>query len=246
MKRHSWQIILGLSLLVLSAVFYLIHYAIFRDAHHIFLYLIGDVAFVFIEVFLVTVIIQQVLSMREKRARMEKLNMVIGSFFSEVGTKLLTLFSDLDPGLEKIRNELIVKGNWSEEKFSAASVRLKKYEYAVKIDRSHIDGLRRYLVEKRDFLLRLLENPNVLEHEAFTDVLRAVFHLTEELAAREDTSQLPPTDYGHVEGDIKRVYVLLVHEWVDYMRYLKQNYPYLFSLAVRQNPFDQTASIVVR
>jgi len=170
----------------------------------------------------------------------------MGIQVSEVGTRLLTLFSDLDPGLERIRSELIVKGNWSEQKFSATSIRLKEYGYAVKIEKIHIDGLRDYLVGKRDFLLRLLENPNVLEHEAFTDLLRAVFHLTEELAAREDTSQLPPTDYGHIEGDIKRVYVLLVHQWVDYMKYLKDNYPYLFSLAVRQNPFDQSASIVVR
>ncbi|MGD2028405.1 MAG: hypothetical protein PVG86_00600 [Desulfobacterales bacterium] len=245
MKRHSWEILLGLSLLVLSVVFYLIHYVIFRDAHHIFIYLVGDIAFVFIEVLLVTLIIHQLLSIREKRARMEKLNMVIGSFFSEVGTRLLTLFSDLDPNLEKIRSELIVTRNWSEENFCAVGKRLKEYEYSVDIDKIHINRLREYLIEKRDFLLRLLENPNLLEHEAFTDVLQAVFHLTEELAAREDTSQLPPSDFTHIAADIKRAYVLLIRQWVDYMKYLKNNYPYLFSLAARQNPFDQSASVVV-
>jgi hypothetical protein len=246
MKRYGWHIILVLALLVLSVVFYLIHYAVFRDAHHIFIYLLGDIAFVFIEVLLVTLIIHQVLSIREKRARMEKLNMVIGSFFSKVGTTLLTLFSDLDPGLEKIRTELIVTSDWSEQNFSAVSNRLKQYEYAVKVDKIHIDGLREYLVGKGDFLLRLIENPNVLEHEAFTEALRALFHLTEELGARGDMSQLPPNDYAHIAGDIKRVYVLLVHQWVEYMKHLKNNYPYLFSLAVRQNPFDQSASIVVK
>jgi hypothetical protein len=246
MKRHGWKILLGLSLLALSVIFYLIHYVIFRDAHHIFLYLIGDIAFVFIEVLLVTLIIHEVLSIREKRARMEKLNMVIGSFFSEVGTQLLTLFSDLDPNLENIRSELIVTRDWSEENFCAVGKRLKEYEYSVEIDRMHIDSLRECLVEKRDFLLRLLENPNLLEHEAFTDVLQAVFHLTEELAAREDTRQLPPTDYAHIAADVKRGYVLLINQWVDYMKYLKNNYPYLFSLAARKNPFDQSASVVVR
>jgi len=82
MKRHSWQIILGASLLGLSIVFYCIQYLVFRDAHHIFLYLVGDLAFVFIEVLLVTLIINQILSIKEKRGRLEKLNMVIGSFFS--------------------------------------------------------------------------------------------------------------------------------------------------------------------
>jgi len=38
---------------------------------------------------------------------------------------------------------------------------------------------------------------------------------------------------------------LLVQEWLDYMEYLKVNYPYLFSLAMRTNPFDRKASPVV-
>jgi len=56
MKRFGWQVFLGLFLVVLSIIFYLIHYAIFRDSHHIFIYLIGDIAFVFIEVLMVTLI----------------------------------------------------------------------------------------------------------------------------------------------------------------------------------------------
>ena len=44
MKKSYWQIRLGVILVALSAVFYLIHYAIFRDAHHIFLYLIAYLA----------------------------------------------------------------------------------------------------------------------------------------------------------------------------------------------------------
>ena len=45
MKHFRWQIILGLSLIVLSAFFYLIHYVIFKDTHHIFIFMIGDIAF---------------------------------------------------------------------------------------------------------------------------------------------------------------------------------------------------------
>jgi hypothetical protein len=94
--------------------------------------------------------------------------------------------------------------------------------------------------------VRLLENPTLLEHESFTDLLRAVFHLAEELAYREDLSQSPGTDRAHLEGDINRAYHLLVHQWLDYMEYLKMNYPYLFSLAMRTNPFDRQASPIVK
>jgi hypothetical protein len=39
---------------------------------------------------------------------------------------------------------------------------------------------------------------------------------------------------------------LLVQQWLEYVKYLKDNYPYLFSLAMRTNPFDQTASPFVK
>ena len=246
MKRISWQIFLGFSLLVLSIVFYLLHYFIFRDAHHIFIYLIGDIAFVFIEVLLVTLIIHQLLSDKEKREKLEKLNMVIGVFFSEVGTDLLIYLSNADPKLEKIRKDLIVKYNWSEQEFKDVNKSLNKYEYMVEIIKINLSDLRSHLIEKRDFLIRLIENPILFEHESFTGLLLAVFHLTEELQSREDIVNLPPSDYKHLTGDIKRVYGLLVKQWLDYMKHLKSNYPYLFSLAMRTNPFDKEASLIVR
>ena len=93
--------------------------------------------------------------------------------------------------------------------------------------------------------MRLLNNPNLLEHDSFTDLLWAVFHLTAELAHRKDLGSLPETDCEHIAGDIKRAYSSLAHEWLNYMKHLKNNYPYLFSLAIRTNPFDVNASPVV-
>ena len=246
MKLLRWQILLGMALILLSIFIYLIHYAIFRDPHHIYIYLLGDIAFVPIEVLLVTIIIHQLLSEREKKSRLEKLNMVIGSFFSEVGTVLLTYFSDYDPKLDTIRKHLVVTNDWSEREFADVSKYLKVYDYSVDVRKVDLAGLRSFLIVKREFLLRLLENPTLLEHEVFTDLLRAVFHLTEELERRGDVSRLPDTDYAHLAGDIKRAYTLLVQEWLDYVKYLKSNYPYLFSLAMRTNPFDQTASPFVK
>ncbi|MBW2222084.1 MAG: hypothetical protein JRF22_06105 [Deltaproteobacteria bacterium] len=246
MKRFNWQILLGLSLIALSAFFYLIHYAIFRDAHHIFIYMIGDIAFVPIEVLLVTLIIHQLLSVREKRSMLKKLNMVIGAFFSEVGTRLLESFSEFDTHPDTIRKDLIVSKDWSSKEFSRAIKHLKKYDYSVDSKKGNLEELQRFLADKRDFLLGLLENPNLLEHESFTELLWAVFHLTEELSYRKDVNQLPNTDYQHLSGDIKRTYVLLLSEWMVYMKHLKTDYPYLFSFSLRTNPFDPSASPEVR
>jgi len=246
MKRWRWQVLLGVSLVALSAFFYFLHYLIFRDPHHIFIYLIGDVAFVFIEVLLVTLIIHSVLAQREKRARLKKLNMVIGAFFSEVGSRLLEILSKLDAETEKLQQELVADGRSAEQEFQRMTRWLGGHDYSIRASKVDWEDLKMFLVGKRDFLLRLLENPNLLEHESFTDVLWAVVHLTEELGAREDLQSLPDEDYQHLHGDIARVYGQLAHQWLEYMRHLKNSYPYLFSLALRTNPFNRSASPIVR
>jgi hypothetical protein len=186
MKKYSWQISLGLILIIISAIVYLIHYAIFRDPHHIFIYLTGDIAFVFIEVLMVTLVIHSLLNMREKREKLEKLNMLIGVFFSEVGTRLLVLFSDSDPNLDKIKQNLIITSDWSNKEFEQMNNQLRNYEYKVNIDMINLKDLRDFFMRKSDFLVRLLENPNLFEHESFTEVLRAVFHIVEELEHRKN------------------------------------------------------------
>ena len=246
MKTIRWEVWLGAALVLASAILYAVHYAIFRDAGHIFIYLLGDIAFLPIEVLLVTLIIHGLLSAKERRGKVEKMNMVIGAFFSEVGTKLLICLSDWDPQLDTIREQLIVGNNWTRRVFEGINKELRGYSYKVDMAKVNLSHLGQLLCAKKDFLVRLLENPVLLEHESFTDVLWAVFHLAEELACREGLKDPPPRDREHLAGDMKRVYNLLVHQWLDYMEHLKDNYPYLFSLAMRTNPFDQTASPVIQ
>jgi hypothetical protein len=240
------RILFGVLLVLLSVFFYAVHYVIFRDAHHIFLYMVGDVAFVFIEVLLVTLIIHQVLSEREKRSMLKKLNMVIGAFFSEVGTPLLKFFSGFDANSERISGHLIVDKDWSPEHFTKMRAVLENHEYRIDSRKGDLQGLQDFIVGRREFLLRLLENPNLLEHDRFTELLWAVFHLAEELSHRRQVKDLPDTDYEHLGGDLERVYRLLVREWLSYMEHLNGAYPYLFSLAVRTNPFDSSASAEVQ
>ena len=45
LKNNPWQFLLVLVLVGSSVFAYLVHYAIFRDSRHLFLYLIGDIAF---------------------------------------------------------------------------------------------------------------------------------------------------------------------------------------------------------
>jgi voltage-gated potassium channel len=185
------------------------------------------------------------LARREIEGRMQKLNMVIGVFFSEVGIELLANFSRYDPAFGAMRPDLLISGSWTDGNFAEAGKKASAHEYQVTMEKVDLRELRSFFAARRDFLVRLLENPVLLEHQAFTDLLRAVFHLAEELAYRRGFEDVSKTDLNHLAGDIKRAYHLLVGEWIVYMRYLKNNYPFLFSLAVRTNPFDSEASVAV-
>ncbi len=249
--KISWRVYFGLLLIVLSALLYFIHFLIFHDIYHIELYALGDLAFVPIEVLLVVLIVDRVVSYQERRSQLEKINMAIGTYFSEVGTPLLKAFSGFDPNVGRIRDELMVTGAWTDRKFTEVSTRLKTNEYKLVYEKgdpdalAFLEGLHRFLVSKRTFLLRILENPNLLEHESFTDQLWAVFHLADEFEHRGDLAHLPDSDLRHLARDSERAYHALVVEWLKYMEHLKKRYPYLFSLALRTNPFDKTASPVV-
>jgi hypothetical protein len=189
---------------------------------------------------------EMMLQKHAKKVRMEKLKMVIAAFFSEVGTKLLTRFVESDTGIDTIGRDLTVTKEWSDQEFSSAGQQVKSHNFSVDIDRINLEELRTLLNEKGNLLLRLLENPSILEHESFTELLRASSHLREELLYRGDFSTLPRSDLAHLTGDIKRAYALIVLQWLEYMNYLKKSYPYLFSLAVRMNPFDKARSPIVK
>lgn len=246
MKRISWEILLGVTLIVASAGLYLLQIRIFHAERDTFFYLIQDLAFVPVQVLLVTLILDQLLNIRERRATLNKMNMVIGAFFSEAGSALLRSFSRCDRNVEKVRRELLVTAEWNNQRFALTAATIKTFDYHIDCTAGDLERLKAFLVAKRDFFLRLLENPNLLEHETFTELLWAVFHLTEELAVRDSLADLPDPDRAHLAGDIKRAHALLIVEWLAYMKHLKSDYPYLFSLAVRMNPFNPDASPEVK
>ena len=185
------------------------------------------------------------LNRRERKVRLEKLNMVMNLFFSEIGNRLLRYFVELDPQAASLRKDLVVTNDWSAADFLTVSQLLNSHKYNIDIEKVPQEELNTFFDDKVNLLLRLLENPALLERESFTETIRAVFHFRDELLLRQDISQLPESDKKHLAGDIKRAYRLLAFQWLDYMRYLKDNYPYLFSLAMRINPFDLNASPVV-
>lgn len=179
------------------------------------------------------------LSRREQKERMEKLNMVIGVFFSEAGTALLRRLALLDRERAALVSALPAPEAWQGRAFDSCRASFLRHGYKVEADLATLSDVKTFLAEKSPLLVRLLENPNLLEHEDFTDLLWAVLHIKEELEFRFDLAELSPTDVKHVQGDLERAYRLLSIQWLSYMRHLKLNYPYLSMVAAHRNPFRE-------
>jgi hypothetical protein len=243
-KRFSFVVYLAIGFVALSAILYFVHYLIFQDVRHIFIYMLGDLAFLPLEVLLVVVIIERLLARREMQAKLEKLNMVVGAFFSELGNYLLEDLIKHFDNRQDIASHLNITENLTKKDFKKAAD--FAYHLKVDVDCRNIDlgRLKAFLAQKRTFLLTLLENPNLLEHDRFTDLLWAVTHLDEELEARTSLIGLPEKDLEHIAVDIQRMYDHLASEWLDYVQHLKSKYPFLFSLVLRTHPFQEQQSPV--
>ncbi len=138
-----------------------------------------------------------------------------------------------------------MRASWKREDFARASAYARNLKCKVDLGLIDRDALKAHLLGQRQFVLRLLENPNLMEHERFTDLLWAVLHVEEELEARQSLTDLSPADEAHLELDILRAYNALMAEWLLYVEHLKADYPYLFSLVVRMHPFQEKPAAAV-
>jgi len=245
-KTFVRYLFIAVLLIALAAALHYVHYLIFHDPHHIFIYLLGDVAFLPLEVLFVAIVVERLLAHQEHKSLIKKLNMLVGTFFGELGTRLL---GELTKGLanaDDIRPYLNVRSDWRAADYKRSLARVRTFGYEFDQRKLDLGSLRDLLTERRNLLLMLLANPNLLEHERFTDLLWAVFHLMEELSARESLSGLPETDLKHLGGDVRRVYSMLTSEWLYYCRHLQRRYPYIFSIIVRTHPLQETPNATVR
>lgn len=194
---------------------------------------------------IITNVTQMLIQRGHNRLRAQRLNMIIGVFFTEVGNQLLRIFTQYDPQINEIRKDYLINQDSSEADFAHLKSQLHQHECAIDSKSMNLETLAGFLMQKGDLLLRQIENPDLIEHESFTDLLWAVVHLRDELMSRESLTDLPETDLEHLANDAKRAYGALVRRWVDYLQHLKRSYPYLFSLALRTNPFSERPTAVI-
>ena len=232
MKKHTLFIALGL--IGLSVALHFVHVLIFHDSHHMLMFLMGDIAFVPLEVFLVSLVIDRFIERREHQKQMSKSHMLVGLFYQELGSSLLKTIVSWDEN--PLSAGADVNARWGKEEYEKLKAELGSHEYKIGKNLVDFDSLYRQIDAKQQLITGLITNPVLGEHESFSYSLLSVFHLLEELNQRE-LSELSDEDISHLKIDIERVYRNLSLGWGEYMAYLQREYPFLFASAVRTNPF---------
>ena len=238
-KKYKWEIKLSIVLIALSFLLYLVQFLTFGHIDKIYENILGQLAFLPIYVLLVTIVIEQLLERKEKDNKRLKMNVVVGVFFSEIGREMLVKLLSYD------RNsiEIINSCSFIEESFNKSLKdvlkSLNRYKPQIKADADILKDLKIFMMVNKDFLMRAVQNPNLYEHESFTELILAVFHIYEELSKREALNNLPNKEYEHLSNDLDSAFIKIVYEWLYYMRNLKKEYPYLFAIELRDSPFKR-------
>jgi len=230
MKKNISSFLLVLLLALLSVLIYMVQIMVFDSPHDTGFYILQDFAFLPLQISIVTVVLGRYLKRREKIERLKKINIVINAFFSEAGTDILIGLTGFGKNFHEIRERLNVQTD---------------ADIQIECSADQLEVLKVLMKSKRDFLIRLLGNPNLLEHDAFTDMLLCVLHVTEEIIARGVFDDNDKIDIEHLSNDIQRALKALLVQWVEYMRHLCSEYPYLYSFVVRKNPLSEDGNIMI-
>lgn len=250
-KRLSWKAKFSILMVILIIIIYGSNYLVLGDAEHIISYIWTHLGFIPVDILIVAFLLDEIIERKEKEAMLEKLDMLMSTFFSELGNDLIGQLSAVNKYNADTQTLKSIK-NWDEKDFDAKLDELKNASIDFQADiapeerEEFLENLRTLLVGKREFIINLINNPNLLEKEEFTGLINAILHLDEELEHRTDLALVNDADFGHLNGDIQRVYNKLVYEWVYYLRYLYKHHPYMIALIIRTNPFDEDADVYVK
>ena len=246
MKKVKSSFLIVLLLALLSVLMYAVQLMVFDSPRDTGFYILQDFAFLPLQIAIVTVVLGRYLKSREKNERLKKINIIINAFFSEAGIDILTELKDFNKNYNDISLKLNVQPDWTDNMFSKTVKYFENTEIQIECSVEQLEALKVFMKSKMDFLIRMIENPNLLEHDTFTDMLLAVFHVMEELLARSGFEDDSKADMAHLSNDIQRAYKRLLVQWIEYMRHMHAEYPYLYSLLVRKNPFCKEKSVIIK
>lgn len=228
MKKFKHYATISLILIFISTIMFISHYLIFGQVENTSYYSLMSICLIPINILTVTIVFENIIEYKSKKEKMNKLNMLIGMFFSELGYELMHLIIQGD---KDGKNLICCFDNLKD-----VEVKLINHKHFIDINQINIDTLEVIILKNKDILINLMSNDNILEHETFTDLLMSIMHLRDELIFMKNNNK-DENSTIHLQVDITRVYKNITMQWVKYLYHLEKFYPYLYKNAIQVNPF---------
>lgn len=226
-----------LLLLCASALLYAIHYLIFRDLHHLAIFGLHELAFVPLEVILVTLGLDQLVEKTHREEARSKISIIETLYFNESGGTMLRYLTSFDPDAARLRELLQVTEDWHSSDFRQAIRQLKSYPFLLDLDRIDFFGLHYHLSQRHEYYRSMLENPALTQSEAFTEMIMKIYLLWEELDGRTNLYQLPEKDRNYLAELLHEIYRELTEYWLDNVYNHSIHNRFRLHRAIESNPF---------
>ena len=226
-----------LLLLCTSALLYAIHYLIFRDLHHLAIFGLHELAFVPLEVILVTLGLDKLVEKTHREETRSKVSIIETLYFNESGGTMLRYLTSFDPDAARLRELLQVTESWRSSDFRQAIRQLKSYPFLLDLDRIDFFGLHYHLSQRHEYYRSMLENPALTQSEAFTEMIMKIYLLWEELDGRTNLYQLPEKDRNYLAELLHEIYRELTEYWLDNVYNHSIHNRFRLHRAIESNPF---------
>ena len=115
-KRMSWKVKFSIIMILLIIIIYGSNYLVLGDAEHIISYVWTHLGFIPVDILLVAFLLDEIIERKEKEAMLEKLDMLMSTFFSEVGNDLISQLSAANKYKTNTENLKSIK-NWEEKDY---------------------------------------------------------------------------------------------------------------------------------
>ncbi|MGL4991966.1 MAG: hypothetical protein ACRC57_12535 [Sarcina sp.] len=227
-----------LPIVAITICFYAIYYLVLHNKDDIITSIMDNLISVPFNVLVTGILFDYILNRKTRKIEEEKIDMVIGIFYTEVGNDLLKMMVKADECIEMVRDDLLVTYDWNEENYENAIKTLDEMDYCVDIDKIDVNEMKLFLDKSTPLIIDLLSG-NVLKNKIdFTEIVVSVFHLRCECNERMSGSELEQYEKEHLIDDIEVAYKLLAKKWYQYMYILQNEHPQLFVKALINSPFD--------
>ena len=138
-SHKKWKIKFSILMIILIIVIYGSNYLVLGDGEHIISYVWTHLGFIPVDILVVAFILDEIIERKEKEAMLEKLDMLMSTFFSEIGNELISQLSSANKYKTNTENLKSIK-NWDDKDYENKLKELKDTDVEFQADDQEVSS----------------------------------------------------------------------------------------------------------